>query len=343
MFLAALLIILIVCQSVLPFTMVSATTSYDVEITSSSQLFYALVKELTSKKIDAYYDYANFRIITSQTEIDKVTELDLSNDEIDDLTGLGNFSNVTKLNLTSNKLTQDSNLAELDKLPLINLNLSSNEIESVDSISTFDSIKYTDVTNQQIVKRDIIQLDVSEKSSNIQRVEIELPNILLEDGGEMQAKWLDDESDSMACVNWAKFNPRATTCELIVATGTAETYVPYKGLLKITAKVEDSSSKLYNTNVTLYYVIIDSTETGICFDDDNFYKAVKEQLTAGQYENDELASYAGNEEPITLYKNAYDEAKILVIDTNVLVNDIPSLKLNDKKIKDLSGLEKFIG
>ena len=343
MFLTVLLIVLIVCQSVLPFSMVSATTSYDVEITSNSQLFYALVEELTAKKINAYYDYANFRIITSQSEIEKVTELDLSNAEIDDLTGLGSFSSVTKLNLTSNELTQESNLAELDKLPLTNLNLSSNEIESVDSITTFDSIQYTDVTNQQIVKRDIIQLDVSEKGSNVQTVQVELPNILLEDGGEMQAKWLEDYSDGYARVNWAKFNPRGTTCELVVAAGTADTYYPYKGLLTLTVKVEDSSSKLYNTNVTLYYAIIDSTETGICFDDDNFYKAVKEQLTAGQYENSELGSYGGYEEPVTLYKHAYDEAKILVIDTNVLINDIPSLKLNDKKIKDLRGLEKFIG
>ena len=126
MFLATLLIILIVFQSVLPFTVVNAATSNDVVITSSSELFTALVEELTSKEINAAYDYANFRIRIPQSEIEKVTELDLSNAEIDDLTGLGNFTNVTKLNLTSNELTIKSNLAELDKLPLTNLNLSSN-------------------------------------------------------------------------------------------------------------------------------------------------------------------------------------------------------------------------
>ena len=131
MFLATLLIVLIVFQSVLPFTMVSAATSYDVEITSDSELYVALVKQLVSKKINAYYDVANFKIMTSQAEIEKITELDLSNAGIDDLTGLGSFTSVTKLNLTSNELTVDSNLAELDKLPLTDLNLSSNEIESV--------------------------------------------------------------------------------------------------------------------------------------------------------------------------------------------------------------------
>ena len=54
MFLATLLIVLIVFQSVLPFTMVSAATSYDVEITSDSELYVALVKQLVSKDINAY-------------------------------------------------------------------------------------------------------------------------------------------------------------------------------------------------------------------------------------------------------------------------------------------------
>ena len=342
MFLATLLIILIVFQSVLPFTTVNATTNLDVEITSSSELYTALVKELVAKNINAYYDPANFKIITSQAEIDKVTELDLSNAGIDDLTGLGNFNKVTKLNLTSNELTVDSNLAELDKLPLSSLNLSSNELESINSITSFDDIEYTDITNQKIEKRDVIELDVSEKASNVQTVNIDLPDILLEDNGEINAEWLEAEAVSgYAHVNWAKFNPRGTTCELVVASGNGDSYYPYKGLLKITVKVEDSSSKLYNTDITLYYVITDSEETGICFDDDNLYKAVKEQLTAGQYENGELASYG--EEGITLYQAAYDDAKILVIDTNVVINDIPSLILNDKRITDLRGLEEFIG
>ena len=194
MFLATLLIVLIVFQSVLPFTMVSAATSYDVEITSDSELYVALVKQLVSKDINAYYDVANFKIMTSQAEIEKITELDLSNAGIDDLTGLGSFTSVTKLNLTSNELTVDSNLAELDKLPLTDLNLSSNEIESVNSITTFDNIKHADITNQQIEKRDVIQLDISEKASNVQRVQIELPDILLKDNGEIAAKWLNDKS-----------------------------------------------------------------------------------------------------------------------------------------------------
>ena len=342
MFLATLLIILIVFQSVLPFTTVNATTNLDVEITSSSELYAALVKELVAKDINAYYDLANFKIITSQAEIDKITELDLSNAGIDDLTGLGNFTKVTKLNLTSNELTVDSNLAELDKLPLTSLNLSSNELESVNSITTFDDIQYTDITNQKIEKRDVIELDISEKASNVQTINIDLPDILLKDNGEINSDWLDDISvEGYAHVNWAKFNPRGTTCELVVASGSGDTYYPYKGLLKLVVKVEDSSSKLYNTDITLYYAIIDSTETGICFNDDNLYKAIKEQLTAGQYENGELESYG--DEGVTLYSRAYDDAKILVIDTNVLINDIPSLKLNDKRIEDLTGLEKFIG
>lgn len=45
----------------------------------------------------------------------------------------------------------------------------------------------------------------------------------------------------------------------------------------------------------------------------------------------------------TLYEAAYDAARTFVIDDTVLANQITSLILNNKQIRDLSGLEKFIG
>lgn len=45
----------------------------------------------------------------------------------------------------------------------------------------------------------------------------------------------------------------------------------------------------------------------------------------------------------TLYEAAYDQAKTFVIDDMVLTNKITSLILNNEQIRDLSGLEYFIG
>lgn len=345
MFVATVLVLIILLQSLLPLIPVSALSGFDVAISANNKLYQALKEQLIKSGIDAYYDEANSRILTSNEEISSITELDLSNYAIDDLTGLGAFTSVTNLNLTSNKLTVESNLGELDKLPLEILNLSSNEIESVDSITSFDNIPHADITNQQIEKRDVIQLDISENSEQTTTATIELPAILLKDGGEMQAAWLEDLTTSgcYAHVNWSTFNPRSTTCELIVAAKGESSYVPYRGLLTVEISVDDPESKLYNTNIKLYYVITNSEETGICFNDDNLYKAVKKQLTRGQTENKELASYGYSADSVTLYTAAYDQAKILVISNDVLINEITSLILNDKKIEDLTGIEKFIG
>ena len=45
----------------------------------------------------------------------------------------------------------------------------------------------------------------------------------------------------------------------------------------------------------------------------------------------------------TLYIQAYDEAKVFIISNTNIINKITSLILNNKEIRDLSGLEKFVG
>jgi len=78
--------------------------------------------------------------------------------------------------------------------------------------------------------------------------------------------------------------------------------------------------------MTFYYAITGDGETGIPFDDGNFYRAVKEQLSQGQtINNDEIIvekTEVGN-----IYKAAYDEAMIMVIEDDTIINNIPSLVL----------------
>lgn len=53
--------------------------------------------------------------------------------------------------------------------------------------------------------------------------------------------------------------------------------------------------------------------------------------------------FVGREANTTLYIQAYDQAKTFVIDDSVLTNKITSLILNNEQIRDLSGIEYFIG
>lgn len=183
--LTIVLIAMILLQSIVPLTVVNGATG--VEITLNSALYKAIQSQLSKNEIVATYDDANCVITISDTELEKVTSLDLSNRNIDDLSGLSAFSKVTELNLTANNLTEDSNLAELSSLNLTKLNLSSNKIESVNAITNFDDIKYSDITNQQITGKEVISVDVSEESNHVQTATVTLPDILLKDGNMIQA------------------------------------------------------------------------------------------------------------------------------------------------------------
>jgi hypothetical protein len=339
--LVVMLIIAILLQCVMPLTVASASSS--VEITLNKNLYKAVKAQLESKDIKASYVDSNYKIVISQDELAKITSLNLSNAEIDDLTGLSIFANVTELNLTANELTEDSNLAELNSLNLNKLNLSSNKIGSVSAITNFDSIKNSDITNQELTQKEIISVDVSEESNQETTATITLPDILLKDGNILDSECIYSEIiDGTADVDWKLVSPGSTDLVLTVASGKGDSYKVKNGLVKIIVDYsKKSTSKIANTKMTFYYAIVDSTETGIIFEDENLYTAVKTQLTAGQTENEELASYGTTGE--TLYKRNYDEPFILVIDANTVINEIPSLILNDKRITDLTGIEEFVG
>ena len=335
------LILLMIIQCIVPFGgIVNAATN--VKITLSKELYNAVKRNLISQNIGMQYSDDTNTITITDTDLQKVTYMDLSNSSIDDLTGLSSFAYLTNLNLTANELTVDSNLGELDSLPLEKLNLSSNKLESVSSITTFDNIAETDITNQEVNLKEIITVDTSEESDQSHTYVISLPQILLEDTGVLDADWLDveiGEGDNCS-VDWSTVN--GTSLRLNVASGSGDSYAALKGSIKLTVNVTDSASKLANTKMTLYYIVIDSDETGIIFEDENLYNAIKSQLTAKQMENEELESY-GEDSETTLYSRCYDDALILVIDTDTLINKIPSLVLNDKRVTDLTGLEEFVG
>lgn len=343
MLIVGILILSMLLQLLVPFTTVRAAEN--VEITLNSKLYYKVKENLTSQRIAAQYNDASGKIVISESELARVRSLDLSNSEIDDLTGLEAFKNVTNLDLHANELDKDTSLEALSQMNLVTLDLSSNKLESIKSLGDNSGIAGLDITNQKVTGREIIEVDTSEEATGRSKtVEVELPDILLEDGNRIKPSWVTK-------VNY-KFNDKgpevdfehsfangSTVLSIKVAEGEGTNYKALKGLVRVDIKIKDSKSKLNNTEMSFYYAVVDDTETGIAFDDENLYKAVKKQLSNNQKINEEITATSGK----NLYTREYDEALIMVINDDDIVNNIPSLVLHDQQIKDLRGLEKFVG
>ncbi len=339
----AILIFSMLLQCIMPLTTVNATTSVEVTL-NSSNLYEAVKRDLQRQNISAQYSDAT-RTVT--VDVSKVQNLYLSNSEIEDLTGLDKFTELTYLNLHANKLTKDSNLQVIDNLTkLTYLDLSTNGIASVSSITRFDSIKEADITNQEITYNEFIVVDTGDGAESYpKQVEISLPDILLKDGGTIKREWLTitfEGEGQLPTVDWDKsLKNGSATLVINTADGSADGYKALKGTVKIDINIDDNPrSKLANTRISYFFTIVDEKQEGIVFKDENLYYAVKEQLTRGQDVNNELKPLTNER---NLYTQAIDDALTLVIEENDLINNITSLILHDKEIRDLTGLEYFIG
>lgn len=354
MLISIVVISIMLLNCIAPLLRVSAGT--DVKILFERNLYESLKEDLEKRGIEAVYNDAQRTIIINDDEIAKVTTLSLSNHELTDLTGLEVFTNLSWLDLSGNKLTKDSNLEVLNSFSgLKYLDLSSNEIEDLSMVTDIKKIETLNLHNQKFDVVEVIQVDSSESSDQYTGITYPLPKILTDFVDYIPSEWLieknylkdplDYETDVSGqiapYVYWSGFDHE--NLKIIYATKTATTYFVHKGMVKISIRVVDSTSTLYNSEINLYFVTADSSERGIYIKDTNMYNAIKKQLTRGQRENEELISYAGNTNPRHIYNRYFDEAQTLVIDIDDLVNKIPSLILSNKRIKDITGIEKFIG
>lgn len=343
MLLVVILILAILLQCVIPFNMVYAEES--VGVTLNSKLYTAVKKSLEKQGITVDYRDASRTIIVTREILDSVTRLDLSNGEIDDLTGLDAFKNLTVLNLHANELTVDSNLEVLNNMSLLrDLDLSSNKLESIKSITNFKNIADGDITNQRVKESKIITVDTSSEAETREKtVIVDLPDILLEEPNGVNPEWFTKTIE-------AAEGGSAPDAELIeedgvvklklkIADGSKSDFKALKGLVRIEINVDESASKLANTQMIYNFIIIDQDEVGIIFKDENCYKAVKKQLERNQVVNKEITVTSSRK----LYERCYDDALILVIKKDDVYNNIPSLILHDQMIEDLTGIEQFVG
>ena len=282
MLISIALVFIMILNCFLPFTNVRAyeDSDNDVEITLNGNLYVAVKRALTEENIIATYNDAQRTISISQSEIDRVTRLNLSNGDIDDLKGLEIFKNVTYVDLSANKLTHESSLEALSGMPLTYLDLSSNEIEDVSAITNLDSIIDVNLHNQKFQKVEIITLtDVNETYEDASEVTAsyltQLPEIVSH-AGILKSDWLKEEKygDPNLRIDWSAFNPAALDIKLVTGSESGA----YEGMIKLSIKVTDPENELYNSQIDVFFITMNGDKRGIIFKDQKLYDAVKAQI-----------------------------------------------------------------
>ncbi len=343
MLISIALIFVMLLNYVVPFSLAYEVSQSEVKLTFNGNLYAAIKDNLIDAGVEILYASDVERtLILTQASIDSITSLKLSNYGIDDLTGLDIFKNVTYIDLSANELDAESNLDVLNSFNLTYLDLSSNQISDVSMITNINAIATLNLHNQRFNVIEIVEIDANDTSDQKTEATYELPQIL-NYGGTLKPEWLPETKypnggNKSPYVNWAKFDGRNIT--VVTGEKTKTTYTPYYGMTKVSVDVTDSTNLLFNSRINLFYITVSSDDRGIVFKDANLYKAVKEQLTKSQTVNTDLKKYTDGK---NLYSRDYDEPLVLVISIDELINEIPSLVLSEKKIKDLTGLEAFVG
>ena len=441
MLISIALIFIMLLNCMMPILSVYATTVD--EIVLNSALYQAVKKSLTDDGYDFSYDDDTLTIKVSTEVIPTITEMNLNNSGISDLTGLAKFTGLVHLEISGNSLSKDSNLAELNSLTNLNyLDLSTNNIEDVTAIDSLISAIEADGGRVILTSQDVTINKIVVASPGT-TINVEFPKILLK-GGQTKDCWRSASSTGPTIKKYYTQNYAFASMDVDISS---------EGLLQYVVYIHDDpteAAKASNTNPAATNPLKESvfrvnviahldSETGIYLPDSNLYREVKKQLTSGMEDNPysteyrklkdngntynkDIASYpykvdfdgniiydecmyyvdasgrtiltvdgedkyilnalegkvydmtgdlytytyeravveienpadgtmtykngykvAVNGENDTLYRHAYDVQQVLVIDNLVLMNKITSLLLNNKQIRDLSGIEWFVG
>ena len=440
MLISIALVTIMLLNCIMPLIPAYADVSGD-SIVLNTKLYKAVKKELIEKNVQFTYSDTEKSITIAPEVIATITEMNLNNKSLDDLTGLENFVALTRLELSGNNLTKNSNLACLAGLPLEHLDLSTNRLEDVSEIDgLISTIKAKNgkaiLTSQNVAITKTAVVDPDKE------LEIELPAILGK-AGFIKSVWKDEVTSGPEITSWVD---RVTPSNNKITVD-----ISRAGLLKIEIYIYDnpteadsaanlnkaSENDLYQSKFFIYVVVHPEETTAIHVPDANMYKEIRRQLTKGKNgivpnpngnieapgytPNRNLSSYpyvidengevmydvctfetdgedlhltlvgetdrkytisdgivylygthtvysdvyeatvissedaSGtitqkrgykiplNSENETLYRNAYDEPQVFVIDDQTLMNKITSLILNNKQIRDIRGIEYFVG
>ena len=313
MLISIALVMIMLLNCMMPLFVVTAAEGEGIQL--NSKLYSAVKASLIEQKIPFTCNDITHTLTLTEENKSKVTEMCLNENAISDLTGLDYFSSLTKLELSGNNLTKDSNLGVLNSLPLSYLDLSTNQLEDVSEIDalikSIQDAKGTVVLSGQtvtIVHEAII--DEKETSDQAITASYQLP-LILEKAGFVKSAWIkqsgipEDVYSDYAPSLYSITNPINANNNEIKVRIASDKGVAYKGLYKLEIYIYDDPTEAASaanlnpaaTNILngsrfyIYVVVHGSEDTAVFTPDSNLYKAVKTQLTHGQTENPELESY----------------------------------------------------
>jgi len=332
-----------------------------VSITISDEELYGALKLKIGDKAISYTDEDN-TIEIYQNELDNIKELVIENSKISDLSGIENFKELTNLDLSGNSLTENSSLEKLNLLTkLVYLDLSNNQIKDV----TSEGSNISSLLNKEGLQLNLDQqffevvsfVDIIRQPEEYEDAE----DILLND----KKEFIDLQKDCPILLAYDNMN--INILEIRKADGSVVDESKYSDYLEI----KDGKIRLLNTDSKQYEIILklegDSpnngttcrikafridkeNQVGIEFKDKNLYKAIKEKYEYAlqektsnfMHENyDEWYSYKfltgeGNEW-------TFDDKNLIIIANKKDINKIESITVASVSVKDLTGIEEFVG
>lgn len=285
-------------------------------------------------------------ITASGSSFSSVKELSLKEKGIDDLTGLDVFTGLETLDLSGNYLTLDSNLEVINGFSsLKSLDLSTNKIDGFSWLND-DGLTYKNLNRQDILAVKILELQTKENADfereyqddgdgnlvfkelnldgtysetpgkatgmlaefDLESLDLELDTYLTKGGiwklDTNQQKMVRDTTsaniDEFNAIDLLDYDSNTFSFSNVVETKEAGK------MYHLDAKVVNSKHKYYQSHINLYYIIVADYEKAIIFKDENFYKSVKAQLTAGQTINDEIKAKSWVDESNIISSRSYE-------------------------------------
>lgn len=361
---SVVLVIIMLLSCISPVLRVYATESSTQTITLNSELYTAVSTYMKSNYTGFAYNDLLRTITANGSNFSDVTKLELTNSDIDDITGLEVFTGLKYLDLSGNELSLDSNLEILNGLTGIEyIDFSTNEIDGFNSWLTLASKDNFDYDSQKVKRVTVIKTEipytVDDNGNKIPKKDLKYDEPKMTG---LYTEIVDNAEFSRELSDGNIWEPnyiehyQAASKEIIdvddegnisCKLGMVDNSNYYKQVFKednymyhLKLTVTDSTSKFYGSTVDNYVIVAYDDEEVITFKDENFYKSVKKQLKKGQSVNSELQEFTDVDR---LFEEAYDTALTLVIDQGDINNNITSLLCDNERISDLTGLEYFVG
>lgn len=323
-------------------------------IISDDALYEALKKsEGLKDKAEFYVEEEKNTIKVDKEDLNSIKELELSNSKISDLSGIEAFTGLVELSLSGNNLTVDSSLDKLNNLTnLEKLDLSRNKIEDLSSISSLLNKSGLTLRLDQDVKTVgfvsiIPDPEEYEDAENILlneiREEIELPQILTAyENMNINIAEIKVEGQKVNSKNYSKY--------VEIKDGKVKILDRDLNKIEINLLLEGDCPTNGTTVAVKAYRIDTENQKGIYFKDENLYTAIKEkyEYAIGTKTKDFITSHYDEWRQYTFSGTSgdewiFDDENFIVIANIKELIKITTITIENLEIKDLTGLEQFVG